>query len=202
MAGDQGSVRQSGRAEATGAFSRINRKRANDRDAREAGREPLETRMTKASWVFAAVAMAISFDVSSSAAERRLEAGILTCRMAPSVGLILGSRQRMRCRFVRTAEGRIERSLGSVTRFGLDLGVTAGGVMRWRALTRTRSGRGVLAGHSVGASGSVSVGAGLGAKALIGGSRRSTMLQPLAFSANVGVNLAGGVTGLTLRFQG
>jgi hypothetical protein len=34
---------------------------------------------------------------------------------------------------------------------------------------------------------------------LIGGSRRSVMLQPLSVSGQVGVNLALGVAGLTLR---
>jgi hypothetical protein len=75
--------------------------------------------------------------------------------------------------------------------------------MTWSVLARTRRiGRGVLAGHYVGASADASVGLGVGAKALIGGSRRTTMLQPLSLSGRVGVNLAAGVTGLTLRYGG
>ena len=81
------------------------------------------------------------------------------------------------------------------------LDITVGGVMTWSVLARTRRiGRGVLAGHYVGASADASVGVGIGAKALIGGSRRTTMLQPLSLSGRVGVNLAAGVTGLTPRF--
>jgi hypothetical protein len=152
----------------------------------------------------AAVAMLIGAGAMTSAsAQNRFQVGSLTCRLGPSVGLILGSRQRMQCRFVSASDGRIERYLGSVTRFGLDLGVTVGGVMSWSVLARTRRiGRGVLAGHYVGASGDASLGVGIGAKALIGGSRRSMMLQPLSLSGRVGVNLAAGVTGLTLRYGG
>jgi hypothetical protein len=159
--------------------------------------------MRKAGLILPVVAIAMSLDVSSAAAERRIVIGTLTCRLAPTVGLIAGSRQRMRCRFVVRREGRrVEHYAGSITRFGLDLGVTAGGIMRWSVLTRTRGiARGSLAGHYVGAGGSVSLGGGLGAKALVGGSRRATMLQPLSFSATVGVNLALGVTGLTLRYR-
>ena len=50
-----------------------------------------------------------------------------------------------------------------------------------------------------GASGSASLGVGVGANALVGGSHRSFALQPLSVSGNVGVNLALGVAGLTLR---
>jgi Protein of unknown function (DUF992) len=38
--------------------------------------------------------------------------------------------------------------------------------------------------------------------ALVGGSRRSTVLQPVSLIGQVGVNLALGVAGLTLRFAG
>jgi hypothetical protein len=151
----------------------------------------------------AALMLLICVGTSPAAAQKRLQAGNLTCRLGPSVGLILGSRQRMRCRFVSATDHRIDLYFGSVTRFGLDLGITVGGVMVWSVLARTRRlGRGALAGHFVGASGDASFGLGIGAKALIGGSRRTVMLQPLSLSGRVGVNLAAGVAGLTLRFGG
>jgi uncharacterized protein DUF992 len=58
---------------------------------------------------------------------------------------------------------------------------------------------GALAGTCVGGSGSASLGVGLGANALIGGSHRSIALQPLSVEGQVGVNLALGVAGLSLR---
>ena len=60
--------------------------------------------------------------------------------------------------------------------------------------------RGALAGHYVGASADVTLGVGLGANALVGGSRRSIALQPLSVEANTGVNLAAGVSELRLRW--
>ena len=60
-------------------------------------------------------------------------------------------------------------------------------------------GRGTLRGSYVGASGNVAVGVGLGAKVLIGGSRRTITLQPLSIEGQVGLNQALGVTNLVLR---
>ena len=147
-------------------------------------------------------ALALSIGQPASAADRRFEVGRLICKLRPHVGLIVGSRQRIDCQFVRTRHRRVENYLGTVTRFGLDLGITVGGVMSWGILMTTRMpARGALAGHYLGASGDVSLGFGVGAKVLVGGSRRTTVLQPVSVSGRVGINLAAGVTGLTLRYS-
>jgi Protein of unknown function (DUF992) len=135
-------------------------------------------------------------------AETRIQAGTLACRIGPSVGALIASRRRIYCRFIK-GSGPPETYSGAITRFGLDVGITTGGVLRWRVLARTRSlGRGALAGNYVGASGDVSLGVGVGANVLIGGSRRSVMLQPVSTVGKVGINLAVGVAGMTLRFKG
>jgi hypothetical protein len=75
--------------------------------------------------------------------------------------------------------------------------------MTWSVVARTRRhNAGALAGHYVGVSAEASLGLGAGAKVLVGGSRRSTMLQPVSALGKAGVNLAVGVAGLTLRYQG
>lgn len=127
--------------------------------------------------------------------------GVLTCRTSARLGLILGSHQRMHCRFVPDNGGPPEVYTGEILRLGLDLGVTAGGVLVWGVFAPT-SGvpHGALAGDYGGAQGSVSLGVGIGAKVLVGGSHRSIALQPLAVEGNVGVNLALGVAGLKLRW--
>ena len=126
--------------------------------------------------------------------------GVLTCRTSTSIGMIIGSHQRIRCTYESDRGGRPEYYDGYINRIGLDLGVTTGGVMSWGVIAPTEGFRhGALAGEYVGASGSVSAGVGVGANALVGGSRRSFALQPLSVSGNVGVNLALGVAGLTLR---
>jgi hypothetical protein len=151
----------------------------------------------------ALMTVVLFFGTSGVLARERTEAGKLTCRIGPGIGAVIASHRQMRCRFDPRGGGRVEEYSGSITRFGLDVGVTAASVMRWTVFVRTRVFRsGVLAGHYVGASGEVSLGVGGGAKALVGGSRRSTVLQPFSVVGQLGVNLALGVTGLTLRYKG
>ena len=124
--------------------------------------------------------------------------GVLTCRTSASVGLIVGSRQRLRCQF-RSETGRTQNYTGTIGRLGLDLGVTAGGVMAWVVLASTPViPPGALAGEFVGASGDISVGVGVGANLLVGGTRKSVSLQPLSVEGQVGVNLALGVARMRL----
>ena len=128
--------------------------------------------------------------------------GRLVCRVGPGIGAVIASRRQLSC-LLHATDGHVERYAGSVTRFGLDIGATAGGVMTWAVLTRTRGARrGALAGHYVGVSGDASIGLGAGAKALIGGTRRAMVLQPVSVVNQVGANLAIGVAGLSLRFLG
>jgi hypothetical protein len=58
-----------------------------------------------------------------------------------------------------------------------------------------------LSGTYGGISGDVAVGLGVGGNALIGGSQRSIALQPLSVKGAVGVSLAAGITGVTLRYR-
>jgi hypothetical protein len=124
--------------------------------------------------------------------------GMLTCRTSASLGLLVGSHQKLRCSF-KPDNGPPENYVGHINRLGVDIGVKAGGVMAWGVFAPTAGlHHGALAGKYVGGSGSASLGVGLGANALIGGSHRSIALQPLSIEGQVGVNLALGVAGLTL----
>jgi hypothetical protein len=125
--------------------------------------------------------------------------GVLTCRTSASLGLIVGSHQKLSCRFTPDAGGPPETYYGHINRLGLDLGIRAGGAMVWGVLAPTTGmHHGALAGTYVGGSGSVSVGLGANANVLVGGSHRSVALQPLSVEGQAGVNLALGVAGLTL----
>ena len=62
----------------------------------------------------------------------------------------------------------------------------------------TVAGAGVLAGDYYGASGEVTLAAGLGANVLVGGSNRTVALQPISISGQKGLNLALGVAALHL----
>ena len=125
-------------------------------------------------------------------------AGLLTCDVSAGLGLILGSQKELACAFAPTRAGGREDYGGVITKFGLDLGIIGGGVMVWEVFTRTVAGPGFLAGDYVGVSGEASVGAGLGANILVGGSNRTVTLQPVSVQGQIGLNFAVGVAALHL----
>jgi len=141
--------------------------------------------------------------ITSAAAAEPFRAGRLVCASSPRVGLVLGSAQELRCVFAASRPPRQYVYDGRIRRVGLDLGVTSAGSLSWAVFARnSRVGPGTLRGSYVGASGSVALGPGLGANVLVGGSRRSIMLQPLSIERSIGLNLAAGVTNLTLGPRG
>jgi Protein of unknown function (DUF992) len=140
------------------------------------------------------------FTAVPAMAQNGVKAGLLSCRTGPSVGLIIGSHQHMHCRFDPDNRGPAEAYSGAITRVGLDVGIRAGGVMGWAVYAPTSAlPHHALRGRYVGASGDASFGVGAGAKLLVGGSHHTISLQPIALSGQVGLNLALGVAGLTLR---
>jgi hypothetical protein len=125
--------------------------------------------------------------------------GRLVCSADTRVGLVIGSSQSLRCVFYKRNPTRRYIYGGRIRRLGLDLGITQGGVLSWAVFARNSGiGPGTMRGSYVGASGNVAFGPGFGANVLIGGSRRSVILQPLSVERNIGINLAAGVTHLTL----
>jgi len=139
---------------------------------------------------------------SVALAQQGAKVGTLACRLSPSIGLIIGSHQRMACQFTPTGSSAIEAYAGVMNRIGLDIGITAGGVLAWGVYmtTRTPPIRGGLAGRYVGASGEIGVGLGVGANVLLGGSNNTVSLQPVSLEGSVSLNLAIGVAGLTLTW--
>jgi hypothetical protein len=156
--------------------------------------------MLNLSRVFGTIVLLAVLNTSLAAQQaNQAKVGVLTCRTSASLGLIVGSHQKLSCRFTPDASGPPETYFGYINRLGLDLGVRAGGAMVWAVLAPTTGmHHGALAGTYVGGSGSVSVGLGANANVLVGGSHRSVALQPLSVEGQVGVNLALGVAGLTL----
>lgn len=126
--------------------------------------------------------------------------GTLSCVVAGGVGMIIASNKSVECQFVRPT-GPVEKYVGSIGKFGIDIGITQKSYLRWVVynLAASRSGEGALAGTYVGATAGASVGFGLGANALVGGTAKSFGLQPLSGEATRGLNVAAGVTSLQLR---
>jgi hypothetical protein len=149
--------------------------------------------------LFAGATLALAAVPVMAQQQSHNRSGVLSCRMAPSIGLIIGSRQTMTCEF-KSDRGLIEHYSGVIGRIGLDLGFTAGGQMAWAVLASAEMpARGGLAGTYVGGSGDISLGIGVGANALIGGSNKAVALQPLSIEGQVGLNLALGIANLQLR---
>ena len=140
--------------------------------------------------------------VSSSgetAQAQRARTGVLNCDVSAVLGLIIGSQRTVNCLFTPDIPGPQEGYFGTITKFGLDLGATAGGSLVWAVYADTNRGYGFLAGDYAGASGEATVAVGLGANVLVGGSNRTVALQPLSLTGQVGLNVALGVANLSIR---
>ena len=113
--------------------------------------------------------------------------------------MIIASQREMVCTF-RNSIGEQEFYTGVIRRFGLDIGVTGPSELVWGVFAPSgQIVRGALAGNYAGVGAEATVGAGLGANVLIGGSNRSVALQPLSLSGQTGLDVAAGVTSLELR---
>src|SRR5213078_5110035 len=89
---------------------------------------------------------------------------------------------------------------GALNTVGIDLGVSAGGVLGWAVLAPTAGPPpGALAGEYVGATGDIGMGLGAGVNVLIGGSGRSFALQPVSVEGSVALNVTLGLSHLQLR---
>ena len=128
------------------------------------------------------------------------QAGMLTCKVNPSIGLLVAGHQSMECQFAPDGGLPPQAYAGALNMVGLNIGISAGGVLGWAVLAPTAGvPAGALAGEYVGASGELGLGLGAGANVLIGGSGRSVALQPLSLQGSIAVNVAAGVSALTLR---
>ncbi|HLH92958.1 MAG TPA: DUF992 domain-containing protein [Xanthobacteraceae bacterium] len=144
-----------------------------------------------------ALALALA---GTAQAQERVQAGSLTCDVSAGIGLIIGSQRNVSCTFTPSSPGPIEYYTGTISKLGIDVGVTTGGVMVWAVWAPTNRPAGALAGSYAGAAAEASVIAGLGANALIGGNNRTIALQPFSIQGQVGLNIAAGVAGLDLSY--
>jgi hypothetical protein len=139
--------------------------------------------------------------LGSPAQAQAVKAGVLTCNVSSGFGFIFGSSRSINCTFA-PAGGAPQHYVGSIDKFGVDIGYTKGGVLVWTVLAPTTSpAPGSLNGSYGGATASATVGAGVGANVLVGGSGNSISLQPLSIEGNTGLNVAAGVAALTLTYQ-
>jgi hypothetical protein len=147
----------------------------------------------------AALLAAVAMAPAPASAQDRVQAGTLVCDVSGGLGLIIGSQKQMTCQFEPSDQSRRrEVYFGVISKFGLDIGATAGGQMVWAVYAPTDKRFAALSGTYVGGSAEATIGVGLGANVLVGGSDRTIALQPLSIQGQTGLNLAAGVTEIQL----
>jgi hypothetical protein len=136
---------------------------------------------------------------SAAVAQERIQVGVLECFGSTS-SFVIGSVTDLSCTFRPSSGGPGEAYHAVMRRAGLDIGINQRVSVAWAVFAPTRGfGRGYLAGNYGGAAASATVGVGVGANALVGGSNNTIALQPLSLQGQTGLSIAAGVAGLELR---
>ncbi len=148
----------------------------------------------------AAVAVAgLAMTNTADAAPHGIKIGELTCNVASGWGFVFGSSKDLHCTFRPSGHPR-EHYVGTVSKFGVDIGYTEGGILVWGVFAPSSDIReGALSGDYAGATASATVGVGVGANVLVGGLDKSIALQPLSVEGNKGLNVAAGIGAISLK---
>ena len=127
-----------------------------------------------------------------------VQAGVITCNVSSGWGFIIGSSRDLNCVYS-PAKRPPEHYSGKISKFGVDIGYQQSAVIVWGVIAATANlAPGALAGDYAGATGSATIGVGLGANVLVGGSNQSIALQPVSIEGNTGLNVAAGIGAITL----
>ena len=142
----------------------------------------------------------VALSAGPAGAQNTVAAGTLTCDVSAGFGLIVGSQRTVNCTFAPSLPGPVEYYAGTITKIGVDIGATSGGVLVWLVYAPTSRPIGALAGSYGGATAEATFAVGLGANVLVGGSNRTVALQPVSVQGQTGLNVAAGVAELRLNF--
>ncbi len=131
-----------------------------------------------------------------------VKTGYLTCHEAGGWGFIIGSSHEIHCTFT-SNNHRTEYYTGSISKFGADIGYLQSAVILWAVAAPTTDLKpGALAGDYGGAQASLALGVGAGANVLLGGFHKSIALQPVSVEGQNGLNVAAGIEGMSLHYEG
>jgi len=145
-----------------------------------------------------ALTAALVVTATTAMAQERVKVGALDCR-GSTASFVLGSVTELGCTFIPSA-GPSEGYRATIRRFGVDIGVAQQIAVSWVVFAPTRGlQRGGLAGNYAGGSASATVGVGVGANALIGGSGNTIALQPVSLQGQTGLSAAAGIADMELR---
>jgi hypothetical protein len=143
---------------------------------------------------FALAALAIT----SHTAQARVAVGTLECRSPGTISFIV-TLNRYDCRFF-SKNGRSYRYTASVGRIGYEAGITGRETLVWGVFAPTsRIDHNALRGTYIGAHANATIGAGVGANVLVGGSGRTISLQPVSVEGRTGLSAGISAAGLTIH---
>jgi len=149
--------------------------------------------------LLAVTALATLLSGAALAEEGGFKVGFLSCTLSDSTNLIVYSNEEFTCTYNPNA-GENETYSGVITRIGVDLTWKKGQQLLWTVVAPTNNiGPGALAGTYGGVSADVAVGAGVGAKILVGGLEDSIALQPVSLAGNTGVGASAGIESFELK---
>ena len=148
--------------------------------------------------VSALLASTVAIAATAYAQSGGVNAGSLQCRVSGGMGFVFGSSKDLDCLFVRP-DGKGERYVGTINKYGVDIGFTKEAQMVWLVFAPGSIAKGALAGNYGGATASATVGVGAGANVLVGGSSSQITLQPVSVEGSVGLNVAAGIGSLELK---
>ncbi len=155
--------------------------------------------MVKKLFLSAASLAALVTAGTASAAPHGVKVGMLTCHVHSGWGYVVGSSKSMDCVYHPKTRGE-DRYTGNISKLGVDIGYTSGGMLVWDVIAPTSDMRpGAIEGDYGGVTASATVGAGIGANALIGGFDKSIALQPVSVEGNTGLNISGGIGEMSLK---
>jgi hypothetical protein len=126
--------------------------------------------------------------------------GYLDCSIGGGVGYVIGSAKEADCVFKSTMGSEpLDRYTGVVRKMGVDLGFTTKSRLIWAVFAPTAGyHHASLAGLYQGATAEATVGAGIGANILVGGTSGSIQLQTVSVTGQLGLNVAATGTSVTL----
>ena len=165
----------------------------------------MELRVKNKNWMTLAIGALLLLTVSaipSYAADVTVKTGYLTCHEAGGWGFIIGSSHKIDCTYT-SNKHRTEYYTGTISKFGADIGYLQSAVILWAVVAPTTDlGAGALAGSYGGVDASVALGVGAGANVLVGGFQKSIALQPISVEGQNGLNVAAGIAGMSLNYEG
>lgn len=149
----------------------------------------------------AVVALGSAFLATASSADTGgIKVGTLVCHVGEGWGYVLGSSKDIACDY-RPNKGMTDHYVGTLSKFGVDIGYTRGATLVWAVVAPTSDiGPGALQGDYAGATASATVVDGVGANVMLGGFDKSIALQPVSIEGNTGyIDVSAGVGDMSLE---